>query len=198
MDNPKGTKGALVLNIYKQDPSAPLSATSKEKRDKMSAVRPKMHQNSGEALLKSAHTHHKNATTNPQGHTKLSPHHTGHKSTATAPHTIGKVKSTAPTNPKTSKNHAISKPKDVKYSNQEHSKTTHSPQNTNQSTPTNTSIGKKTKHNQSDVASLKRPAPKDESGGQNSNPTKKSRIQKDSNNKDSNKHASDPPNAFMV
>ena len=90
--------------------------------------------------------------------------HPAPKSTATAPHTIEKVKSTAPTNPKISKNHPISKAKDVKYSTQEDSKTTHSPKNTNLTTPTNTSIGGKTKYNQSDVASLKSPAPKDDSG----------------------------------
>ena len=116
MGNPKGTKGALVLDTCKQDPYAPLSATSKEKRDKMSAVRHKMHQNSGEALLKSAHTHHKNATTIPQALQKLLSDHTGPKYTATTSHTIKKVKSTAPTNRKTSKNPAISKPKDVQYS----------------------------------------------------------------------------------
>ena len=47
MGNPKGTKGALVLDIHNQDPSAPLSATSKGKRDEMSAVRHKKHKKFG-------------------------------------------------------------------------------------------------------------------------------------------------------
>ena len=87
MGNRKGTKGALVLQTSQQDLSAPLSATFKEKRAKMSAVRPKMHQNSGEALLKIAHTHHKNATTIPRGGQKVLSHHNGPKYTALAPYT---------------------------------------------------------------------------------------------------------------
>ena len=70
LGNTKDKKGAITVATYNQDLSATVGATSNKKEDKMSAVRHKTHKNSGEALLKSAHTHHKNATTIPQGHKK--------------------------------------------------------------------------------------------------------------------------------